>query len=183
MSGSLNIEEIVNIQKKYPQYKCIKCFVETGTFKGNTIFHMENYFARLYTIELYNENYKEVICNSKKHKKISFYLGDSSDILPTLILKINEPSVFYLDGHFCGQNSSGGHFPLFNEIRSIGSLRNYNDIVIIDDYGSFGNKNGHSLYKEWKDVSEENVMKYFDKSKVFSYFVRNDRFYILIKTV
>lgn len=37
-------------------YKLYNCFIETGTLNGGTIFALEPYFHKLYTIE-YSEKY------------------------------------------------------------------------------------------------------------------------------
>lgn len=185
MSGSINIKEIVSFQKEYSQYNGIKIFVETGTYKGSTIFHMSKFFEKLYTVELYEKYYKNAVENAEKNNinNIKFYFGDSSGVLPKLILEIKEACIFYLDGHFCGKRSRSvsaqGRFPLFNEIKAI-STRNYGDVVIIDDYRLFG-KNIEKKALDWTQVTEENIIKNFDGDKIFKSFSCNDRFYILLK--
>jgi hypothetical protein len=183
---ALNIKEITFVQEKYQQYNNIKCFIESGTFEGSTIFPLSNFFNQLHTIELYDKYYHNAVSYAKKNKinNISFHHGDSSEILPKLALEIKEPVVFYLDGHFCGKKSRAitpkDNFPLFNEINAINDFRDYNDIVIIDDYRLFG-KNDLSNEIDWREVTEINILKCFNKNNVFSYFSKNDRFYILLK--
>jgi len=186
MAGSINIKEINSVWKEYPKYSSIKCFIETGTYKGGTIFHMSSFFDRLYTIELFEKHYKNAIINANKKNinNIKFYFGDSSIILGSLSAEIKEPSVFFLDGHFCGSNSRSvsakNSFPLFQELKAINDTRSYEDMIIIDDYRLFGKKIENKDL-DWTNVTKENILNCFSDEKILISFDRNDRFYILIK--
>ena len=63
-------------------YKTFPCFIETGTYNGETIFEIEPYFDKVYTVE-----YSETLHNRTKSKytgdKIKFLLGDSSIVFET----------------------------------------------------------------------------------------------------
>ena len=51
---SLNEDFLLELQDDYTKYTC---FIETGTFIGETIFALEPYFKKLYTIE-FSEKYQ-----------------------------------------------------------------------------------------------------------------------------
>ena len=73
---SLDISFLHLLQDDYTQYKC---FIETGTLNGDTIFSLEPYFNKLYTIE-FSEKYYNNTKNRYDGNKINFILGDSSSI-------------------------------------------------------------------------------------------------------
>lgn len=70
------------------------CFIETGTLHGETIFAMEPYFDKLYTIE-FSEKYHYNTKNSYKGNKINFLLGDSSIVLEQLLTNITDKCIFF----------------------------------------------------------------------------------------
>ena len=156
---SIYIKDIENLKTNYKNYTN---FIETGTYFGNTISNMEPYFSKLYTIEiqkpLYNYNVQRYNGN-----KINFYLGDSMDILPIILPKINGKSIFFLDGHWSSDNITGRgkkDCPLYEELSSIMKLHEDEAIIIIDDVRLFGF--GSHLNKNvcnWVDINLQNILK------------------------
>lgn len=195
----LSFDTIKYIFDKYPKYKNINIFIETGTYKGGTIIPMSKYFKELYTIDICENAYKFTSKLAKKNgiKNINFYLGDSATELTTIINKIdkNNNCVFFLDGHVTDNNSGytgKGIFdvPLLEELKQINEKRNNNDIIIIDDYRIFGkNKSKETANADWQDISIDAILKCLDKEKINTYFMDpnydnkkqiNDRLIILI---
>jgi hypothetical protein len=83
-----------------------KIAVETGTFKGDTTLLLSKYFERVYTIEIDNKLYNEVI-NRIDNKNIKFYLGNSSDIISSISDELNltdSKILFWLDAHWSGDD-------------------------------------------------------------------------------
>jgi predicted AAA+ superfamily ATPase len=70
------------------------CFVETGTYNGDTIFALEPYFDKLYTIE-FSEKYYSNTKNSYNGNKINFILGDSSVVFQDLLPNITDKKRMY----------------------------------------------------------------------------------------
>lgn len=83
------------LQDDYTKYNC---FIETGTLNGETIFSVEPYFNKLYTIEL-SEKYYNNTKNKYSGSKINFILGDSSIMFESLLPNITDKCIFFLDGH------------------------------------------------------------------------------------
>ena len=129
-------------------------FVETGSYKGETIFHMEKYFNELHTIEIKKEFYDDL---TKKYNgnKIKFYLGDSSKVLNQVIETINKPTIFFLDGHWSSGNTGKGkvHVPLYDELTIINNFI-HKCIIIIDDFRLFETNN----ICDWSNIKKEKVM-------------------------
>lgn len=80
-----------------------RVFIETGTFKGDTIKAMLPYADRLFTIDM---NAVLAARASKRFaftgKKVTCLEGDSAVVLPQVLAGITEPCLFWLDAHRAG---------------------------------------------------------------------------------
>ena len=54
---SISLDFLKTLQTEYKNYPN---FIETGTYMGETILHMEQYFSNLYTIEIKKEFYENI---------------------------------------------------------------------------------------------------------------------------
>lgn len=146
-----------NLQDDYKKYPC---FIETGTFVGETIFALEPHFEKLYTIE-FSEKYYNNTKNAYHGNKINFILGDSSLVFETLLPTITEKSIFFLDGHWSGGDTgcSSKHCPLNEEITHINNLFQHDAIIIIDDFRLFGlDKSSGKLNEDWSQINKDNLI-------------------------
>ena len=185
---SINLSFLNSLQENYKKYTN---FIETGTFRGETIFQMEPYFSKLYTIEVNELLYKNVL---KKYKgnKINFYLGDSQNILDEIVRNIKNKSIFFLDSHYGGGSHGRGKkdCPLYEELTSI--ILNHKDeaIIIIDDVRLFGKKPGDETHTgkvvcDWRDINIDNILNIVKDRLTNQYFmpspiIDNDRFILHI---
>lgn len=147
-------QDFLNLLKD--DYKKYSCFIETGTYFGNTILKMVPFFDKLYTIE-FSEKYYNLSKNRYNGDKIDFILGDSSVVFETLLPTINDKTIFYLDGHWSSGDTgkSTKDCPLNEEITHINNLFKNEAIIIIDDFRLFGlDKSG----KDWTDINKENLL-------------------------
>lgn len=112
----------------------INHFVETGTFKGETSLWASRYFEKVDTIEFS----EEIHCQTKKKfetvENINFILGDSRQVLKTIVNKASEPILFWLDAHWCSGDSYGNEdqCPLLEELKIINSSP-IDHFILIDD--------------------------------------------------
>jgi hypothetical protein len=163
------------------------CFVETGTYNGDTIFALEPYFDKLYTIE-FSEKYYSNTKNSYNGNKINFILGDSSVVFQDLLPNITDKCIFFLDGHWAGSDTghSNKDCPLEEEITHINNLYQNDCIIIIDDFRLFGlDKSSGKLGEDWSKINKENLLNILTKriNKVYhldSDVYENDRLIIHI---
>ena len=145
------------IQDDYTKYNC---FIETGTHNGDTIFDLEPYFNKLYTIE-FSEKYYNNTKNKYSGSKINFLLGDSAVVLESLLPNITDKCIFFLDGHFSGGDTgqSSKDCPLEEEITHINHLYTNNAIIIIDDFRLFGlDKSSGKLEEDWSQINKETLL-------------------------
>jgi len=152
---ALDISLLDKLQEDYTKYNC---FVETGTLYGKTIFAVEPYFNKLYTIEISNKHYTNAK-NKYTGNKINFLLGDSGIVFKSLLPTINEKSIFFLDGHWSSGDTESGekHVPLQEEITHINDLFQNEAIIIIDDFRLFGKRDGGIV--DWTNINKDVLLK------------------------
>lgn len=149
-------------------------FIETGTYLGDTIFSLEPYFKKLYTIEIKEDFYKRAK-NMYKGEKIKFFLGDSSDVLPPLLLNnIQGQSIFFLDGHWSAGNTGRGKkdCPLYEELITINLLHKKEAIIIIDDIRLVGKgPNIGNQLCNWEDININKMLEILKDRITNKYFL------------
>ena len=124
----------------------IRTLVETGTQKGATLAATLDYFDRLYSIEIYQPSVIAARKRFRRWPKVTIIEGDSATALPALVKTIDEPILFWLDGHYSGEGTGQGdqHSPIVAEIDHILALRPPGrDAIIIDDARLFVGKDGY----------------------------------------
>jgi hypothetical protein len=154
-------------------YKQFRNFIETGTFLGDTIFSLEPYFEKLYTIEIKEEFYKRAK-NMYKGEKIKFFLGDSSDVLPLFLNNIQEKSIFFLDGHWSAGDTGRGKkdCPLYEELIAINLLHKKEAIIIIDDMRLVGKgPNIGNQLCNWEDININKMLEILKNRITNKYFL------------
>lgn len=84
---SLTYEELLN-------YSPIptEIFVETGTFGGDTVYNMLNYFHKIYSIELSHELADRAKSKFSGCQHVSIIQGDSSVVLREICKNIDKPT-------------------------------------------------------------------------------------------
>lgn len=147
---------------KYPNKK-FDTFVETGTWKGETIFAVEKFFNKLYTIEIKKELSDEAR-DRYAGNKITFINGDSSYEIAKLSKKLDGDTIFFLDGHWTKLDTGMGEkeIPLIEELDGIKKYFKHSAIIIIDDVRLFGcgpNLSGDKYHDvDWSYINEEDVI-------------------------
>ena len=114
-------------------------FVETGTFLGNMVEAQKKRFKRIFSIELGVDLYNKAVKRFKHNKNITIIQGDSGKVLPTVLLEITEPAIFWLDSHYSEGITARGEkdCPIFEELKAIFNSRKLNHILLIDDARCF----------------------------------------------
>lgn len=131
------------ISKYAKQYET-PVLIETGTYLGVMVIAMLNHFRTIHTIELDSQLFREV------QKKITashvhFYHGDSSAVLPSILKKIDQPCLFWLDGHYSSGITAKGKIntPILGELKAIKAHEIKNHAILIDDARCFNGKDDY----------------------------------------
>jgi hypothetical protein len=127
--------------------------VETGTFLGEMVSACRGRFRKIYSVELDNDlaaRAKQIFVSCPD---VTIIQGDSSDILPHILTKINEPVLFWLDGHYSGGFTSKGKLntPVLQELTHIIRHQVKQHVILIDDARCF---NGSDDYPALEDLKE-----------------------------
>lgn len=172
---SLGIENIKAFAKIYPEINNISIFIETGTYKGGTIFPMSKYYRELHTVEICKKAHEfcKAYASRRKIKNIHFYLGDSLVILPKIIQTASPgPRIYFLDGHVT-DNQSGftgkGEIdvPLLQELKAINDQDPHGSVIIIDDIRLLGSKDPLLCANaNWSGITMDKILSQFTKGRI-----------------
>jgi len=125
--------------KYYAEKFNLNLFVETGTYYGDMVEAMKDNFQQIYSIELSEKLYELAKIRFNAEKNIILIQGDSGTALRNLINKIEQPTLFWLDGHYSGgvTAKSDQNTPILQELSHIFNAKVLPHVVIIDDAYSF----------------------------------------------
>ena len=131
----------------------LKILVETGTYYGDMVEAMKDVFNQLYSIELSAELYKKAKKRFKGEKHIELICGDSGLELMNLMSKIDQPTLFWLDGHYSAGVTAKGEkdTPIYEELNHILNSTDKGHVLIIDDARCFGADPNYPSIKELCD--------------------------------
>ena len=124
--------------------------VETGTCQGYSTEIIAGLFPRMYTIEVKQDLYERALDSFD----VTCILGDSAEELPRLIPQLDKPTVFFLDAHWSGDQTTDwanshfsgygddtgmgkGQVQLLEEISAIVDLFPHRCAVYIEDMDKF----------------------------------------------
>ena len=131
-------------------------FVETGTNIGTTVDEVKWSFKHVFSIELdptLAQGCKERFTDDTN---VTIIQGDSAVVLPYICKTLDEPTFFWLDGHWCGGNTAKGPLdcPLLHEIKAIMDYCTVECVVAIDDARLFDTIKD----EDWSGITIESVV-------------------------
>jgi hypothetical protein len=134
---SVKVQTVIN----YGAYYKINTLIETGTYRGDMLKATLPQFKKLYSIELDPTLYLAAKIKFAPYPHVNILLGDSGKVLPGLLRIINEPCVFWLDGHYIPLtlNTAKGNVdtPIMQELSAILDHPIKNHVILIDDARCF----------------------------------------------
>src|SRR5688572_15711107 len=95
--------------------------IETGTYLGDMIHAMRKSFTRIFSFELDEKLAAQARERFAGDKHVEIIQGDSGKLLGDCLATINEPCLFWLDGHYSGGITAKGSLetPIKNELQFI----------------------------------------------------------------
>ncbi len=117
----------------------IKVFVETGTYRSETVRLLRNYVDRCFTIELDPALHAEAQAKLSDTDAIDLLFGNSGDLIPEILKTLSQPTLFWLDAHYSGAGTARGRedTPILQELGAILRHPVEGHVVVIDDAREF----------------------------------------------
>lgn len=142
-------------------------FIETGSRTGDTLWLAKDLFPICHSIEIDPHAHAYCKYRFEPHPNVHVHLGDSREILPTIIDPTKGTTIF-LDAHWEGNrpNEFGAECPLLGELEAIVAAPWVSrPVIIVDDWNMFYDSywldeaNNHKLFdqKTWprfRDISK-----------------------------
>lgn len=164
----------------------ITTFVETGTFKGDTIANLVNEVESIYSVELSDELAQAAKLRFKNYKHVTIVQGDSSGCLANILQETRDSAtVYWLDAHWCDASNTAGlesQCPLLEELCTFSSL-NSKSVIVIDDARLFlAPPSREHRPKDWPNFHEISK-KLLDISVEHRLIVLNDNIILYPKSI
>ena len=134
-----------------------KILVETGTFMGDMILSQLDNFETIYSIELNKKFWEDAKVLFRNEPKVKLLQGDSGVEMQNVIKQLEEPAIFWLDGHYSGGDTAMGEkaCPIYEELNAIFESRDSN-CLLIDDARLFVGESDYPTFLELKDYILKN---------------------------
>jgi len=132
---------VIGYQKRYR----LPTFVETGTYTGEMVHAISPYVERVISIEVAPALHAQTLRRFAGRDNIHLLLGDSATLLPAVIASLDEPALFWLDGHYMGGDSGRGahETPIVEEMTTLLAHQVRGHVVLIDDARLFDGTGGY----------------------------------------
>ncbi len=118
----------------------LSTFVETGTYKGDSLARVRPFFDHLYSVESSRRFFDEALGRFSGDSAVDIRFGDSVEWLARLSTSFEgESTLFWLDAHWCVDEGTAGETsqcPLLGELSAIGALHP-ESVVLVDDFRYF----------------------------------------------
>jgi hypothetical protein len=139
---------------------------ETGTYLGDMVEAQRTKFKKIYSIELSQKLFRRAIKRFKDHAHITILQGDSGVVLNKLIKEIDQPALFWLDGHYSGGITAKAEkeCPVPEELETIlkSSLPH---IILIDDARLFNGSRDYPTVEQIVEIIKSNNRQYLVEIK------------------
>ncbi|RYF89078.1 MAG: hypothetical protein EOO03_06885 [Chitinophagaceae bacterium] len=119
----------------YQKLHNINVLVETGTFMGDMVEAQKNNFKKIISIELSEQLFEKARQRFAGDARISIVQGDSGRVLHGIMKDLNQPAIFWLDGHYSAGATARGDkdCPIFEEVDAIFAGADLPHVLLVDD--------------------------------------------------
>lgn len=144
-----HIVKQIAIAEYHEKYKH-NILVETGTFRGDMIEAQKKRFKKIISIELAVPLFEKAQKRFKNDANVILVQGDSGKVLSKVVNDINEPAIFWLDGHYSSGVTAKGdtECPIFGELDAVFNEKKLDHILLIDDARLFTGKGDYPTIEQ-----------------------------------
>lgn len=134
----------------------VRVFVETGTFRGDTVARMAKFVPRVISIELDDTLHACAVERFAGDTNVEVLRGDSASLLPGIVAELDTPALFWLDGHFSGGVTAfgGAMTPIMEELAAVLASPVAHS-VLIDDARLFDGTDGYPKLEDVRSFCAE----------------------------
>lgn len=156
-----NVVKQATIKYYHQKYK-YKLLIETGTFLGDMVEAQKSRFKKVISIELSNELFTAAQKKFESDKNVLIVQGDSGKVLPKILDDIDEPAIFWLDGHYSAGITAKGdkECPIFEELQAIFRSKKHNHVIIVDDARCFIGAGDYPTIEQLTEYIQKENPKY-----------------------
>jgi hypothetical protein len=129
--------------RQYAETYGLRVLVETGTYYGEMVAAMKNRFATIYSVEFDPRLAQRAKRKFARYPHIHVLEGDSQQIVPELLQRIQEPALFWLDaGYYGWAGLQGNRQRLTSELEAILRDPGKKHLILMDDARGLNGQNG-----------------------------------------
>jgi hypothetical protein len=131
--------------REYAKRYGLHILVETGTYLGDMVWAVRKDFDEIHSIELQPGLYERARRRFASIPNISIHEGDSGRVLPEILERLDQPALFWLDGHYSGRMTAGREqrTPIIDELTALSNYHRQGDVLLIDDAHLFKGERGY----------------------------------------
>jgi hypothetical protein len=117
------------------------CFVEAGTYRGDTVAAFRPLADRVISVEMDEALWRDAAERFRGDPAVEIVKGDAEREIPRLVASLDSPPLVWLDGHYSGEGTALGshHEPAVAILEDLGRV----DVppgttIVVDDLRLFG---------------------------------------------
>jgi hypothetical protein len=118
----------------------LAAFVETGTYRGDTLDALYDDFEQLHSVEIGRALFEAAKARFAGRGKVHLTNADSAiGLAEVLRLSSLPPALLWLDAHYSGAGTAkgAGNTPVLAEVEAILAAKRPSDVILIDDLRCF----------------------------------------------
>lgn len=140
--------------KEYAARFGTRVMIETGTYTGAMVHATRGLFQRIVSIEVERSLHEKAVRRFAKSPHIELRLGDSEIELPKVLDCLQEPALFWLDGHFSAGVTSRGRLetPILQELEAVLRHPVAGHVILVDDAREFTGQRDYPTLAELRTL-------------------------------
>lgn len=148
--------------RHYARRHRLRTFVETGTFRGETIEFLLPEMDEIHSVELSDELHAAAVRKFKDQPKVHLHQGDSGTVLPKIVDGLTKPALIWLDAHYSAKVTAHGpeETPILAELQAVFARQKAPHVILIDDAREFEDKGTYPALEEVRKIAEANGYNY-----------------------
>lgn len=135
----------MGIIKAYLEMYPVSTFIESGTYMGDTLDFISQSGIDCISIELGEDLFNQACQRFSCRDNVRVVHGDSGELIGGILSELEQPALFWLDGHYSGGITAQGTIdtPISQELSAVLGHFIRSHVILIDDARLFDGTNGY----------------------------------------